>query len=201
MLVELSTLGGPCKSRAHDALAALGIHMLDCPISGTGAQAVTADIVLYSSGDIAVHERCTAVLKAFSRQVYHLGEFGLGMKMKLVANHLVAILNVAAAEAINLAEHAGLDPAEMLKVIGAGAAGFPLLGLRGPMMLNHHYEPATMKLDVWQKDMGLIEQFAAQLGAATPLFQATAPLYEQAIKQGFGGQDTAAVREMLLSNE
>jgi 3-hydroxyisobutyrate dehydrogenase-like beta-hydroxyacid dehydrogenase len=198
-LVELSTLGGPCKSRGRDALAAVGISMLDCPISGTGGQAVTADIVLYSSGEAAVHERCLSALTAFSRQVYHLGEFGLGMKMKLVANHLVAILNVAAAEAINLAERAGIEPEQMLEVIGAGAAGFPLLKLRGPMMVSHLYEPATMKLDVWQKDMNLIEQFAAEVGSATPLFSATAPLYAQAIGKGRGTQDTAAVREMLVS--
>ena len=85
----------------------------------------------------------------------------------------------------------------MLKVIGAGAAGFPLLGLRGPMMVSRHYEPATMKLDVWQKDMRLIGQFAAQMGSPTPLFSTTAPLYEKAINAGFGAQDTAAVREVL----
>ena len=199
VVVELSTLGGPCKARGRDVLEAVGINMLDCPISGTGAQAVTADIVLYSSGDESVHERCLQVLNAFSRQLYYLGEFGLGMKMKLVANHLVAILNVAAAEAINLAECAGLEPAQMLKVIGAGAAGFPLLGLRGPMMVSHNYEPATMKLDVWQKDMKLIEQFAGESDSPTPLFTATASLYEEAISAGFGAKDTAAVREMLLT--
>ncbi len=198
VLAELSTLGLTCKWRGYERLAAVGIGMLDCPISGTGAQAMTGDIILYSSGESALHERCVSVFEAFSRQAFHLGEFGRGMKMKLVANHLVAILNVAAAEAINLAECAGLEPARMLEVIGAGAAGFPLLSLRGPMMVSHHYEPATMKLDVWQKDMTLIEQFAAELGATTPLFSTTAPLYAEAITRGLGTKDTAAVREMLL---
>ncbi len=197
IVVELSTLSVQCKRAARDALAAVGVGMLDCPVSGTGAQATTRDIVLYVSGEQALHEACVELFSAFCRDAYYVGAFGQGMKMKLVANHLVAILNVAAAEAVNLAELAGLDPAQMLQVVGAGAAGFRLLDLRGPMMAQGSYEPATMKLEVWQKDMALIDTFAAGLNASTPLFSATKPLYAGAIERGLGEQDTAAVRELL----
>ena len=197
VLVELSTLDVQCKQNARDRLAAVGIEMLDCPVSGTGAQADSGDIALYSSGVSDVHKQCQEVLNAFSEHVYYIGDFGQGTKMKLVANHLVAILNVAAAEAINLSESAGLDISQMLEVVGAGAAGFRLLGLRGPMMAERHYEPATMKLDVWLKDLGLIEEFASEVGAKTPLFASTVPLYTRAAAMGFAQQDTAAVRETL----
>jgi putative dehydrogenase len=196
-MVELSTLSVQSKRAARDALAAVGIGMLDCPVSGTGAQAITRDIVLYASGEQVLYQACVELFSAFCRDAYYVGVFGQGMKMKLVANHLVAILNVAAAEAVNLAELSGLDPAQMLEVVGAGAAGFRLLDLRGPMMAQGRYEPATMKLEVWQKDMALIEAFAAGLKASTPLFSATKPLYAGAIERGWGGQDTAAVRELL----
>ena len=186
-----------CKQRNCERLAAVGIDMLDCPVSGTGAQADNADIALYSSGASAVHERCLGVLQAFSKDVYYVGEFGQGMRMKLVANHLVAILNVAAAEAISFAESAELDLSQMLEVIGAGAAGFRLLDLRGPMMAKRQYQPPTMKLDVWLKDLGLIEDFARQVGANTPLFSATGELYTKASAMGFSQQDSAAVREAL----
>ena len=197
VLVELSTLDVQCKRSNRDRLAEVGIDMLDCPVSGTGAQADSADIALYSSGLLAVHEQCQPTLEVFSKSVHYVGDFGQGTKMKLVANHLVAILNVAAAEAINLAESAGLDISQMLEVVGSGAAGFRLLGLRGPMMARRHYEPATMKLDVWLKDLGLIENFATEVGAQTPLFATTVPLYTGASAMGFAQQDTAAVREAL----
>ncbi len=171
--------------------------MLDCPVSGTGAQAVSADIVLYSSGSSAVHNNCQPVFKAMSKHAYYVGEFGQGTKMKLVANHLVAILNVAAAEAINFAESAGLNPEQMLEVVGSGAAGFRLLDLRGPMMIDRNYQPATMKLDLWLKDLALIENFATEVGAPTPLFSETTPLYAKAMEMGYAEQDTAAVREVI----
>ena len=196
-LVELSTLDVQCKLHTRDRLSAAGINMLDCPVSGTGAQAADADIVLYSSGAPGVHERCEPALSAFSRAAFYVGEFGQGTKMKLVANHLVAILNVAAAEAINLAESAGLDVNQMLEVVGSGAAGFRLLDLRGPMMAARHYEPATMKLDIWLKDVALIESFCKEVGAPTPLFSKTMELYAKAVDMGFAQQDTAAVREVI----
>jgi 3-hydroxyisobutyrate dehydrogenase-like beta-hydroxyacid dehydrogenase len=158
---------------------------------------VSGDIVVYSSGDRVAHEACAPLFTDFARAVYFLGAFGQGMKMKLVANHLVAILNVAAAEAIDLADRAGLDLGEMLDVVSAGAAGFRLLELRGPMMVQGDYTPAQMKLAVWEKDMALIENFAGELGAATPLFDATRVLYSAALNEGRGDEDTAAVREML----
>ena len=72
-----------------------------------------------------------------------------------------------------------------------------MLEIRGPMMARGVYEPATMKLDVWQKDMRLIKEFAQETGAATPLFDATIPLYLAAIAEGHGRMDTAAVRLAL----
>jgi 3-hydroxyisobutyrate dehydrogenase-like beta-hydroxyacid dehydrogenase len=193
VLVELSTLSPEAKSRSEARLAAAGVAMLDCPISGTGAQAVTGDLVLYSSGDEAAVRRCEPVLRAFSRAVHYVGAFGNGMRLKLVANLLVAVHNVATAEAIALAKRAGLDPAQACELLGGGAGASRILQLRGPMMAAGVFEPATMKLDVWQKDLDLIAGFAQALDARTPLFDATLPLYAAALQAGLGRQDTAAV--------
>ncbi len=154
-------------------------------------------IVLLVSGDEAAARRCRRVFEDFSRSGIYLGAFGNGTKMKLVANLLVAVHNVAAAEAISLGIPCGLDPASLCETLCAGAGNSRMLELRGPMMVRSVYEPPTMKLDVWQKDMGLIAEFARDVGAATPLFDATAPLYRAAIAPGRGHQDTAAVRSAL----
>lgn len=196
-LVELSTLSLACKQREFDRLAAAGIAMLDTPISGTGAQAAAGDIVLYVSGDEDLSQRCLGVFADFSRKAILLGPFGAGTKMKFVANLLVAIHNVAAAEAVSLGLRCGLDAASLCDVLSAGAGQSRMLEVRGPMMVQGAYEPPTMKLTVWQKDMRLIKGFAHEVGAATPLFDTTIPLYLAAVAEGHGQMDTAAVRLAL----
>jgi L-threonate 2-dehydrogenase len=196
-LVELSTLSLGCKQREFERLASAGVAMLDTPISGTGAQAAAGDLVLYVSGDEEASRRCLPVFADFSRKAVYLGTFGNGTKMKFVANLLVAIHNVAAAEALSLGLRCGLDAASLCDVLSAGAGQSRMLEVRGPMMVQGVYEPPTMKLDVWQKDMRLIKTFAQEAGAATPLFDTTIPLYRAAIAEGHSHMDTAAVRLAL----
>jgi putative dehydrogenase len=197
IVAELSTLSLESKTEARDRLAASGIEMLDCPISGTGAQAKSRDIVLYASGGKAAFERCQPVFEAIARQSFFLGDFGNGMRMKFIANLLVAVHNVASAEAINLGTLAGLEPQLIYDVISAGAGTSRIFELRGPMMVRENYEPATMKLGVWEKDMTLIRNFANALDAKTPLFTATEPLYQNALESGLAEQDTAAVHTLF----
>jgi 3-hydroxyisobutyrate dehydrogenase-like beta-hydroxyacid dehydrogenase len=110
---------------------------------------------------------------------------------------LVAIHNVAAAEAMVLGMKSGLDPQTLYQVIADGAGGSRMFSVRGPQMVADHYEPATMKIDVWQKDMKIIADFAASMSSPTPLFEACAPIYTAAVAQGRGHQDTAAVCAVL----
>ena len=109
ILVECNTLALADKQAAHDRLSGNGMHLLDCPISGTGFMATTGDLVMLASGDEAAVDRCRPVFSAFSRTTHYLGPFGNGMKMRLIANLLVAIHNTAAAEALVLAKASGLD--------------------------------------------------------------------------------------------
>ena len=196
ILIESSTLSLEEKLAAN-AVGAPALMILDCPLSGTGAQALTKDLVVYASGDSSAIARCRSVFDGFARAHHDLGDFGNGTKMKLVANLLVAIHNVAAAEAMVLGMKSGLDPQTLYRVIADGAGGSRMFSVRGPQMVANHYEPATMKLDVWQKDMKIIAEFAAAMSAPTPLLKACAPIYSAAVEQGRGHQDTAAVCAVL----
>lgn len=197
IVVETSTLPIAAKERARRRLAVAGITLLDCPLSGTGAQARERDIVVYASGPKGAYRRVAPVMDGFARGHYHVGPFGAGSKTKFVANLLVAIHNVAAAEALVLAMKAGLDPATTLKVVADGAGSSRMLQVRGPMMVRGDYSKPTMKLDVWQKDMRIIGGFAKQVGAPTPLFRRTAPIYAAAIAMGRRHEDTGAVCAVL----
>ena len=197
IVAELSTLPIEVKERARDALAKAGIPLLDCPLSGTGAQAVTRDLVIYASGDRAACERCAPVFAGFSRLTHYIGAFGNGSKMKFLANLLVAIHNIATAEAMVLGIKAGLDPDQIVKVVGSGAGTSRVFELRAPLMAKAEYQPATMKVSIWQKDMEVIGDFARSLGVATPLFAACLPIYNAAMGLGLAADDTAAVCAVL----
>jgi 3-hydroxyisobutyrate dehydrogenase-like beta-hydroxyacid dehydrogenase len=117
--------------------------------------------------------------------------------MKYVANLLVAIHNVASAEAMVLGRKAGLDPQTIFDMVTTGAGNSRVFELRAPMMVKHRYDDATMKISIWQKDMAVIGEFARTLRCPTPLFDATIPIYDNALKAGHGEEDTAAVCAVL----
>jgi 3-hydroxyisobutyrate dehydrogenase-like beta-hydroxyacid dehydrogenase len=197
IVVELSTLSLADKLNFEATLKAAGHIPLDCPLSGTGAQAKARDLIVYASGDSQAIAACTGLFADFARQSADLGRYGNGSRMKFVANHLVAINNVAAAEAMILAERAGLDPRMVVDMVGPGAGGSRMFQLRAPMMVERAYEPATMKVSTWKKDMAIIAEFADDVGCATPLFTLTQPVYSEAMAMGLGDQDTASVYEVL----
>jgi 3-hydroxyisobutyrate dehydrogenase-like beta-hydroxyacid dehydrogenase len=197
IVVETSTLPIPVKEAARRRLATAGVTLLDCPLSGTGAQARVKDLIVFGSGDRACFNRTIPVLKGFSRGHYYIGRFGNGSKMKFAANLLVAIHNVSAAEAVILARRSGLDPALAVKVLGDGAGSSRMLQVRGPLMVKRSYLPATVTNETWQKDMKIIGEFVRNLGSAAPLFAATRAIYNAALRQGYGKADTAAVCAVL----
>ncbi len=197
VLVEMSTFTISDKEKAEKILRKAGHTMLDCPVSGTGSQAAAGDLVFYASGEAKAIRKLKPMFEAFGRNVYDVGPFGNGSKMKYVANLLVAIHNVASAEAMVLGMKAGLDPQMILDLVQAGAGNSRVFELRAPMMVKGNYKDATMKIDVWDKDMSVIGGYAKKIKVPTPLFDATKPVYVKAQKSGLGAHDTASVCAVL----
>ena len=197
IVIECSTFPIAEKQAGHDALKAVGTIMLDCPISGTGAQAVNKDLSVYGSGSEDAFNKCQPVFKGFTNYAFYVGEFGNGSKMKFVANHLVHVHNVASAEAMVLGMKAGLDPQTIFDVIKVGAGNSRIFELRAPMMVEDDYSKATMKMEVWLKDMTTIGEFASELNCPTPLFTAGRDVYQSGLAKGMHGLDTASVCRVL----
>jgi L-threonate 2-dehydrogenase len=197
VIVEASTFRMEDKAKAERALRKAGHVLLDCPVSGTGSQAKTKDLVIYASGDSKAIGKLRPMFGGFSRAVHDLGAFGNGSRMKYVANLLVAINNVATAEAMVLGLKSGLDPKTVFEMVASGAGNSRVFELRAPMMVKDRYDDATMKVSVWQKDMAVIGDYATKLDCPTPLFSATLPIYAAAMSGGHAAQDTAAVCAVL----
>ncbi len=198
VVIETSTLTLADKERAQTALARAGALTLDCPISGTAVRMKSGGWTIFASGPQAAYQRAKPVLDVFTKNVQFVGAYGNGTKMKFIANHLVAIYNVAVGETMTFARKMGLDPQRVWDLFSAS----PVLGngvfrLRGKLMVEQKYLPATMKVEVWQKDMQVIGDMAKSVACPLPLFTACAPLYTTAMAQGLSQHDTASVCEVL----
>lgn len=199
IVAEMGTFPLADKLAVRDGLEARGGIVLDCPVSGTGAQAAVRDLVVFASGPADALATMEPVFAALARDTRRVGDFGDGMKLKIVANLLVSIHNLAAAEALHLAERSGLDLDMVYEAVRTGAGGSRMFDLRAPLMIRGTYEPATMKMDVYQKDLALILDHARETRTATPLLLASLPFYLAALAQGRDKQDTAALYEVLKS--
>jgi 3-hydroxyisobutyrate dehydrogenase-like beta-hydroxyacid dehydrogenase len=197
IVAETSTLPETAKLRAHALLSKHKITLLDCPLSGTGAQAVNRDLAIYASGQAKAIKAMIPVFEGFARARYDVGGFGNGIRMKLVANLLVAIHNVSTAEAIMMGVRCGLDAATIVKVVADGAGGSRMFTVRGPVMVDRSWGEATMKVSTWQKDMRLINDALQYSDTPAPLFAACMPIYNAAMALGHGMDDTAAVYAVL----
>ena len=189
----MSTFAISDKEKAERMLRKAGHVMLDTPVSGTGSQAASRDLVFYASGDTRIDPAAQADVRGLRPPRLRRRRLRQRQPMKYVANLLVAINNVASAEAMVLGMKAGLPPQLIFDLIKAGAGNSRMFELRAPMMVKGNYKNATMKIAVWDKDMRVIGDYARKIRVPTPMFNATKPIYRKAQASGFGAQDTAAV--------
>ena len=200
ILIDMNTISLEDKLSAKNQLNKLNIEMIDAPVSGTGAQAKTKDLVIMSSGSRESISLCEKIFLSFSRENIFVGEFGNGIKFKILANLLVTVHNTATAEALLLGQKAGLDESLIYKVLNAGAAASVMLDKRMPLMISKNYEPATASMTIFLKDIDVIRQFLKNNNTHSPTFEAAAKVYDQAKLNIPSTYDTAAVFEQLIIN-
>lgn len=194
IVAEMGVFPIEAKTAARDRFAAVGVEMMDVPVSGTGLQAADATLVVMASGSPPAFELTKQVWDTVGRATYYLGPFPNGSVMKFIANLLVAVHTLSAAEAHTLGSAAGMDPGLIQRVISDGVGSSRMFEIRGPMMAEGIYEPPSARLDIIMKDAGIIQAFARSIGSPTPLLDATIPVYAASSAAGLGGLDAAALR-------
>jgi 3-hydroxyisobutyrate dehydrogenase-like beta-hydroxyacid dehydrogenase len=197
-IIQMSTISPALTERLAAALAARGLAFLDCPVSGTSGMVAQGDGIIFVGGDRALYDRWRLVLEAILPRAIFIGRPGQAMVLKLIANLLVGLHSAAAAEALNMARRAGLDLPLALDVLARSAAASRMLEVRGPMMVRDEF-PAQMKLDLFMKDLHLIQEAAAAAGAPLPLTNVAERLYAAAAKAGHEHEDLAVVVKALGS--
>lgn len=201
VVLETGTFALADKTAAHDALAAVGVKLLDCPVSGTGAQAAVADLVMMASGAPEAIAHARSYLDHFTKKVIEAGPFGAGSRLKYIANHAVVLHNTAAAETLAYADALGMDRQMVYDLLTSGAGQSKMSDLRMPLMISGNYEPPTASIKMFEKDISVIGNDIRRLGLDMPLFRAAAGQYEKATASVPGTYDAAAVFEAYRTDD
>jgi len=191
-VMQMSTISPRLTEALARHVTARGVGFLDCPVSGTSSMVERGDGIFFVGGERALYERWRPVLESVLARAVLVGTVGQAMTLKLVANLLVALHSAAAAEALSFARRAGLDLGIALDVLTSGAAASRMLEVRGPLMIQGEF-PAQMKLDLFMKDLHLIQDAAAAVHAPLPLTDVAEGLYAAAAATGRGDEDLAVV--------
>lgn len=197
IVIEASTLPLDAKETARERLGSVAGVLLDCPVSGTAAQARLGDLVVFASGDREAVDAVAWVFETVGRSWHYVGDFGFGSKMKYIANLLIAVHNLAAAEALVLGRKAGLDPELVHTVISDSAATSRMFEVSGRIMVDHAYDDGAAKVEILHKDLQIIRSFAAEVESPAPLLAVTTEFYTAAMARDMHSMEDASVAILL----
>ena len=195
--IEMSTIAIADKSRLRDAVRAKGGDLLDCPISGSPAMVAPRLATTFASGEQASVEAVRSVLDAISGPWVYTGAFGTGARMKYIANLLLAVHTVAAAEALALARCSGLDLGLVQRTLDGSIAESAIWKQRGPVMARRAWSPAPGPVTTLHPSLEQIEDCAAAAGLSTPVFAAAKQVFDSALADGWGDLDIACVHDQI----
>ena len=201
VLLEISTLQLDEKLRQHARLAAAGVAMLDCPLSGNPDYARQRRAVAFVSGETEAIARARPVIQGITDRTVEVGAFGNGSRMKYLANMLVAVHCMAAAEAFNAGARVGLTPELVAEALNLGAGASAQLAVRAPVVSGARLGQRSGNTGAHHGEFPTIENFLRSIGAATPLFDTAKQYYEASTAAGFGGLDTSMIFTAILRAE
>lgn len=196
-VIDLSSYALDEKLAQAQHLAARQIEMLDCEVSGLPAQVAERRAVIFKSGPLASVDRLGPVFDAMAQQHFHVGDFGAATRLKLIANTMVCVHNLMAAEALNLGRRAGLDPELVARVIAPSAAGSATFTNKVPLMLSREFASGKGPFRHMFGYLSRTQALAEATGAATPLLVAAQAVYAQAELEGMHDLDIAGVLQVI----
>jgi 3-hydroxyisobutyrate dehydrogenase/2-hydroxy-3-oxopropionate reductase len=197
VVLEMSTIAPATVIGVAPAIEARGADMLDAPVSGSVAFAEAGELTIMVGGRTETLERARPVLDTLAKRIFHLGRLGSGATMKLAVNSLLHGLNAALSEALVLVEKAGIDRAAAYEVFAAGAVGAPFVTYKRAAYLDPNATPVAFSLDLVAKDLDLILDLAAEVGAPMTQGEANRALVDAAVRAGYADRDLSAIAEFL----
>jgi 3-hydroxyisobutyrate dehydrogenase len=196
LVIDCSTVAPSGSWRFAERLDAMGLAMVDAPVSGGSEGARNGTLTIFVGGDERDVERARPVLTAMGRTITHVGPIGAGQAVKAVNQVILAGAYLGVAEGIVLAIKAGLDVEQVIAALGGGAAQSWVLANRSGRMLDNEY-PLGFKLALHRKDLGIALGLADQLGVTLPVTALAATIESGLVAQGHGDEDLSAVARAI----
>jgi 2-hydroxy-3-oxopropionate reductase len=198
VVVDHSTIDPDGARRIASALKASAIDMIDAPVSGGAAVAEAGVLSIMAGGDETVLERIRPILECYGKTIVHIGPSGAGQVAK-ACNQICTIVNtLGAAEAMLMAERAGLDPAKVKDVLMTGFGASRMLDMQAPKMIARNFE-GKVESRLHYKDIHIVLAMARALGIELPASAAAAKVLTELQNRGGAKSDTAAVFTILAN--
>ena len=196
VVVDMSTILPSASRLIAVTLAEKNVEMLDAPVSGGSQGAIDGTLSIMVGGKAAVFQRVLPVLQVMGKNIVHIGDSGAGQVAKACNQIIVTQTLAAIAEAFTLATSAGVDAGKVRQALLGGFAGSRMLDVHGQRMLTHNYTPG-FKAKLHQKDMQIVQQFAAELGIDLPSTDLVTGYINALVEAGLGEQDSAAMATLF----
>jgi 2-hydroxy-3-oxopropionate reductase len=192
LLVDMSTIAPAAAVEMHAALAERGAGALDAPVSGGDAGARAATLSIMVGGESEDVARAMPLFAAMGKTIVHVGGPGAGQTVKACNQVVVATAYAGLSEALVLGQRAGVDPEQILAVLGGGLAASRVLELRGSRMIRNDFAPG-FRVDLHRKDLGIALAAARERQLSLPVTSLVSQLYDAVASSGGGGLDHSAL--------
>jgi putative dehydrogenase len=197
VIVEMNTFPVSEKERVRDQVADSPAIVVDCPISGTQPVIRAGKGVIMMSGDEATCARLKPMLEKICPKTFYVGDYGTGIKLKLMINFMVGANTVALAEGMLFGAQMGLDPQLMIDIVGPSAAGSTVFGMRAGIIKDRAWQPCAGPSKLLWKDLDIVEAQADALGLSAPLLRICNQYYKKVAAAGRLEDECAVVYEVL----
>jgi 3-hydroxyisobutyrate dehydrogenase-like beta-hydroxyacid dehydrogenase len=200
IVVDHSTIDPDGARRVASLLNTRGIQMIDAPVSGGAAVAESGGLTIMAGGDESAFDRVRPILECYGKTIVHMGPAGAGQVAK-ACNQICTIVNMlGAAEAMLMAERAGIDPAKARDVLMTGFGASRMLEMQAPKMIARDFE-GKVESRLHHKDIQIVLAMARKLGIELPASAAAAKVLTELQDRGGAKSDTAAIFSILANPE
>jgi 3-hydroxyisobutyrate dehydrogenase len=194
ILIESSTVSPNWIRELRDR--AQGFRLLDAPVAGSQPQAIAKELIFLVGGDRETVAQAQPIFQAMGKSVLHLGEIGSGILMKLISNLMIGVQVATLAEALNFAQHSGLDMAQVVQALSNGSAGSPVVRAKAAQISAQNFTP-NFALHLLHKDLGYALEEAGKYNVPLPTTAIAREFYRMAMMQGLGDRDFAAIAQVF----
>jgi 3-hydroxyisobutyrate dehydrogenase len=198
LCVDCSTIGPSAAREIARQLESHGLQMLDAPVTGSAPRAEAGTLTIMIGGTEEAVDRARPVFEAMGELIVHIGPLGQGQMVKIIQNAIASTNAAVVGQALLVAKRAGVDLDAFTAVVKASAGGSTMLELKAGPMRSHDYTP-LFKLEQMLKDVRLCLEEGQALGAPFPFAALTREILTAAKGRGYGGDDFAALIEVLES--